>query len=257
MTRAPRPRKTVQLSNSLHQRLNAYALAAGAAGVGALALASPANAEIVYTPTHVIIGPNHRIFIDLDNDSDHDFVFKESVYRSSRGNSNELVLRVTVAYHGNGIRLANGGPFASAIPAGVRIGGGTSSFAAAPRVERDYYGTHTGGSGRCFGPWTNVKNHYLGLKFISQGQVHYGWARLSVTCTALVGKHLIRGLLTGYAYETIPNKPIIAGKTIGPEEAETTASTNTHSPVPTLGTLALGALGLAIWKREDDPIAAP
>jgi hypothetical protein len=38
------------LSDSVHLRLNMYALAASAAGVGALALARPCEAEIVYTP---------------------------------------------------------------------------------------------------------------------------------------------------------------------------------------------------------------
>ena len=45
-----------QLSDSLHHRLNAYALAAGAAGVSLLALAGPAQARIVYTPGHVTFG---------------------------------------------------------------------------------------------------------------------------------------------------------------------------------------------------------
>ena len=39
MKRSSRPRRTVELSKSLHQRLNMYALAAGAAGVSAIALA--------------------------------------------------------------------------------------------------------------------------------------------------------------------------------------------------------------------------
>ena len=42
--------------------------------------------------------------------------------------------------------------------------------------------------------------------------------------------HAITATLTGYAYETIPNKPIIAGKTkVGDDRARTT-----------LGRLALG-----------------
>ncbi len=63
--------------------------------------------------------------------------------------------------------------------------------------------------GKCEGPWLNVKNRYLGLKFIIKGKDHFGWARLTTTGRI--------ALLTGYAYETIPNKPIIAGKTKGPE----------------------------------------
>jgi hypothetical protein len=71
------------------------------------------------------------------------------------------------------------------------------------------------------GPWVGkgkgVRNRYLGLKFVIHGKVHYGWARLSVT----LGHHRqyddVSGTLTGYAYETIPNKPIIAGQITGPD----------------------------------------
>jgi hypothetical protein len=48
----PTARTSVQLSESLHHRLNAYALVASAAGVGLLALANHAEAKIVYTPAH-------------------------------------------------------------------------------------------------------------------------------------------------------------------------------------------------------------
>jgi hypothetical protein len=34
MKRSPRPRKAARISDSVHQQLNMYALAAGAAGVG-------------------------------------------------------------------------------------------------------------------------------------------------------------------------------------------------------------------------------
>jgi hypothetical protein len=45
----------------------------------------------------------------------------------------------------------------------------------------------------------------------------------------------VRALLTGYAYETIPNKPIITGKTKGPDAI-------TLAP-GSLGALAAGAVG--------------
>jgi hypothetical protein len=43
------PRQHIILSPPLQQRLNSYALAAGAAGVGVLAVTQPAAAKIVYT----------------------------------------------------------------------------------------------------------------------------------------------------------------------------------------------------------------
>lgn len=54
------------LSESLHQRLNSYALAASAAGVGVLALAQPAEARIIYTPKHVVLEKGSHCRIDLD-----------------------------------------------------------------------------------------------------------------------------------------------------------------------------------------------
>lgn len=86
------------------------------------------------------------------------------------------------------------------------------------------------------GPWVGkgkgVSDRYLGLKFVVGGEVHYGWARLSVT----LGHHRqfddVSGTLTGYAYETAPDKPITAGQITGPDVI-------TVQP-ETLGGLALG-----------------
>ena len=90
-------------------------------------------------------------------------------------------------------------------------------------------------------------HRYLGLKFVIKGQIHYGWARLHVHWHP----PQISATLTGYAYEAIPNKAIIAGATKGPDDAEPAASLNPPTPVPaTLGALAMGAPGLSIWRRE-------
>jgi hypothetical protein len=102
------------------------------------------------------------------------------------------------------------------------------------------------------GQWVNVRSHFLGLKFRIKGKVHYGWARLNVT----VGNSRISATLTGYAYETIPGKSIIAGATKGPDDAEPTASLNTPTPEPvTLGALAMGAPGLSVWRRKEPVVA--
>jgi hypothetical protein len=91
---------------------------------------------------------------------------------------------------------------------------------------------------RWYGPWLNggkgVKNRYLGIRFQIKGQVHYGWARMTVTTT----QRSFTATLTGYAYETIPGKPIIAGQTKEKDEAQG----------PTLGALAAGVNGLHTWK---------
>jgi hypothetical protein len=62
------------LSDSVHQRLNMYVLAASAAGVGILALAQPSEAKIVYTKTRRVIGTNGIYPLDLNHDGIIDFV---------------------------------------------------------------------------------------------------------------------------------------------------------------------------------------
>ncbi len=81
-----------------------------------------------------------------------------------------------------------------------------------------------------FGPWLDVKGQaYVGVRFAIKGKVHYGWARLG----SISHNKPVKALLTGYAYETIPNKPIVTGKTKGPDVI-------TMPLGGTLGHLALG-----------------
>jgi hypothetical protein len=104
------------------------------------------------------------------------------------------------------------------------------------------------------GPWFNVSNAYLGFRFKIDGEVHYGWARLTVTWNH---KFRIGAALTGYAYETDANKPIISGDTGGAKVSHEISSPTsemlvTSHPNPeasTLGALSLGASGLSIWRR--------
>src|SRR6202049_5291674 len=69
------PRKTVILPDSVQRRLNSYALAAGAAGVGALALAQTAQARIIYTAVHKQLPINKTFYLDLNHDRINDFNF--------------------------------------------------------------------------------------------------------------------------------------------------------------------------------------
>jgi hypothetical protein len=64
------------------------------------------------------------------------------------------------------------------------------------------------------------------------------FSRLNVT----LKRGQIAATRTGYAYETIPNKPIITGKTKGPDVI-------TLDPA-TLGHLAVGASQIPTWRGE-------
>ena len=64
-------RTASHLGANLDKNLMSYAVAAGAAGVGLLALAQPAEAKIVFTPAHKSIGVS--TLIDLNHDGINDF----------------------------------------------------------------------------------------------------------------------------------------------------------------------------------------
>jgi hypothetical protein len=93
-----------------------------------------------------------------------------------------------------------------------------------------------GSQSSALGPWAGkgkgVRDRYLGLKFVISGEVHYGWAGLSVTLEHQRQFDDVSGTLTGYACETVPDKPTIAGETTGPDVITV--------PPETLGGLALG-----------------
>jgi hypothetical protein len=212
-----------QLSGSLHQRLNSYALVASAAGVGVgvLALAPPAGARIIYTAAHVLISSNTYYDLDLNNDGTPEVQLRNrasSLYSFLYANSmNDARVR---------------GPkrvgTASALTDGIRIGADNEHF-----KRQHYFMFATSHRGNEYGNWGNVSNRYLGVRFKIKGATHYGWARLSVK----VEPYKITATLTGYAYETIPNKPIIAGKTHCKDEA-------------TLGRLAQGASGVVSRQKQ-------
>jgi hypothetical protein len=104
---------------------------------------------------------------------------------------------------------------------------------------------------KLYGPWSgNPKNRYLGVRFKIDGQIHYGWVRLTML-TQPAGTW--SATITAYAYETIPNKPIFPGIT-GKAAVKDEVEKSSQSPGnPSLGMLALGADGLTLWRREETP----
>jgi len=253
------------LSDSIQHRLNSYALMATAAGVGILALAPAVEAKIVYTPADRSITPNHTILLDLNHDGTTDFRLKDMHFTSTVGFDHTGILSVLPARQGNKIQgfFQFARHYASALNAGVTIGP-KGGFTPGPKIMATVFsdtGARRGLSNSCDGPWSKAaKGRYLGLEFLIKGKVHFGWARLNVTCRGTD----VLATLTGYAYETIPNKSIIAGKTKGPadEPGEEDFGPNvslTH-PIPdtpqpaTLGVLALGTQGVPLWRRKESAL---
>jgi hypothetical protein len=228
------PRAPSNLSKSLQRHLNAYALAASAAGVGVLALSHPAGAKIVYTPADVVIGKGNVLHykLDLTHDGINDFSFS---YPGTSGGPHSGALMVRSMGKGNKVVWrTSGSRHQKYYPADLAAGklvGAKQRFGLGKQQVMAEWNTNSGGSATYRGNWIDVKSRYLGLEFLIKGKVHYGWARLSVSTRP--GD--IQGTLTGYAYENVANKPIVTGKTKGPDVI-------TIEPA-SLGRLAQGSAG--------------
>jgi hypothetical protein len=247
-----RRRSTFQLGGNLENSLTAYAAAAAAAGVSLLALVAPAEARIVYTPAHTDIPVNgSAVPLDLNHDGIPDFSFVNSQTFSAHSHPRFLLVNgQTNMVWGRGSFTSRGGAFASALRKGFTIGQNKSYFQGARGVMAGIGATTYGF--KTVGQWLYTAHRYLGLKFTINGHVHYGWARVAVT----LSNFSIQATLTGYAYETVPNRPIVAGKTHGADEVGQPAPASLTIPAQkpvTLGLLALGAPRLSIWKREQLP----
>jgi hypothetical protein len=227
-----------QLSDSLCRWLNAYAIAASAAGVGVLALVQPSEAKVIYTKTRkVVYGPSNYINIDLNHDGIVDFAVGINLWYIE---SQPPRLGLYYGNSTNTVRKNDSG--AVAYPAGVRIGQKTRA-AAPPKRGPGGERMEEGCSGyplTCRGRWNwaDVGNRYLGLTFLINGKTHYGWARLNASINQPGGG--VFAILTGYAYETIPGKAIITGRTQGPDVI-------TVQPA-SLGHLAAGASAIPAWR---------
>ncbi|HEY6764147.1 MAG TPA: hypothetical protein VI386_05200 [Candidatus Sulfotelmatobacter sp.] len=227
-------RASKQIGLKLDKSLLAYVAAASATGL--IGSTVSAEAKVIYTPVNTRLYDN-TFPVDLNNDGSADLSLiasfqVESFYRT------ELHVRPAT---GNAVIAGDGG--AAALTWGTRIGfkapfsRSTLFMASRARCHSSY----------CYsGPWAYSQGRYLGVKFSISGQTHYGWVRLSV--------ERLPATLTGYAYETIPNKPIIAGQTSGPvnvNRIDPIPIPTSSRPFPILALLARGADGLAIWRRED------
>lgn len=101
------------------------------------------------------------------------------------------------------------------------------------------------------GPWQNITNGFFGFKFLISGEVHYGWGRISTHDNCYDAPPHIMAVLTGYAYETIPGRRILAGQTVGADDQQAT-----NAEPSTLGFLALGAAGLPRLRRGEHKLGS-
>ena len=230
-----RPGAAKALSQLLDRRLAAYSVAAGTAGVAIAALAQDVSHQsILYTPANITIYSGKLTFaIDLNHDGIADFSFYG-------GHSGYSLGTAHISYYQGVVGWAGGSALNHPLTKGMEIGP-DGEFVARQMMVRNVvsFGRRKHQlypQSRCVGPFRNVNNSYLGIAFRINGEIHYGWIRISsLPC---LGDGDVQGTVTGYAYNTAPNAPIQSGQIRSEDDAASRAV------VPgSLGMLSLGAAG--------------
>jgi hypothetical protein len=232
-------RRFSPLRRTLEDNLLAYAAAATAAGIGLTTLAPPANAEVVFTRTNQPIPVDSTLPLDLDNDGRFDFTLSNFVtdFAANGGivdnpqtGGREAYLAVEGRLPANRV-VMNHSYMAAAMKPQQVVGPGDLFFRKKIANQKmEFCGlnndTSTGPVYR--GSWKNVQHRYLGVEFKIDKKIHYGWARFQVSVNGCT----LTETLTGYAYETVPKKPIVTG-----DKGKANAGVKPAG----LGNLALGA----------------
>jgi hypothetical protein len=222
-----------------------YLLAASAAGV-AMGSVQGAEATILYTPTHRTL-TNGTLPIPIAGTTVFNLTDKFYIITGSWSSQ-------FLSINASGSAAVVGGKSSAYALHRGKIVGPKDRFQSGKRLMAGAFCETQISQSNVFGPFANTTQRYLGLKFKLNGEVHYGWARFAgVKAAACNGGPAVSATLTGYAYETAPNKPIVAGDTGPAVSSSEQADTMISDPAPrraTLGLLALGAIGLSIWKRN-------
>jgi hypothetical protein len=191
------------IEGGLEQRLLVYAFAVGATLVGA----TPSNAEVLFTPSHAVFrGYSGRFGIDLDHDGSEDFVLFIRPVPCCSGYGSAPGLGITgVASN----KIAAIGPYRFAEPLNRTA-----------RIDKGHPFQAWAIMSSAFGylQWHDAEDKFLGVRFLFNGEVHYGWIGFrNITAEYPV----ITAKLGGWAYETIPGKAILAGDTGSSESGAT------------------------------------
>ena len=242
-------------------------------------LATQALTQIVYTdivPDTVFSASGDTCHLDLDNDGTADFLIR--FYRSS-GNclgtcaqpgARPSWVKIDPLFNNE---VADTIAYASQLDTLDPIDTTLTWSNTSDQILKQITGTHCmlGGCAPnppILGQWTNLYfPKYLGLRFSSAGGTYFGWARLKITA------YINSFTLLDYAYNAVPDEPILAGDTgsISTGLAQNSSTSALIVPNPTTGKFAIegldksqtasveirNAMGQEVKRSEQSTVSAP
>jgi len=223
------------------------ALAAGS--LGALSVAADANADIVHfdntnTFTHAFGGTQPAW--DINGDSTVDFQFTQAgAFNTSNG---ALNLAEGGAVGGRGFVDTPGGfrRLASGYSVGPTLAGG---YAFGARGNRELFlASYNSGFPQAVlgdfwdGTGDTVQTGFIGFRFDNAGTTNYGWADISVNND----RNAPAFTVNEWAYENMGNSIMVGATSSGAAAVPEPSS---------FAMLAMGAVGVAAWRRRRKPVA--
>ena len=216
------------LSKSLDQKLSAYALAAGAAGVAVIACAPAAEAAPVcktlsttlyrtmtysFNPAHQAIAP-FDLAQTFNEVSSLTFSIRNRLFftPNSRGANAVLATNGWPADLQSGAKIGPGGNFGKGSSYGLMFNYGPGSSATRSHHKGNLQFNAT---------------TYLGFKFLIAGRTHYGWLRLE---TKLSNNMTPYTYVQQYGFETAPNTGILAGSCTSAPSASVKSEPASETP---------------------------
>jgi hypothetical protein len=209
------------MKKSTQDKLKMYSALAGTAVV------SSAGAQVVFTDINpdTIVHDTAFYNLDLNNDGTDDFQFSADTMMTSSYSAGIAQVQII----GNNNDAVLGSLYATTYPFPFSLNNGDTVKPANPNWNAyaqnsglGYLGVFLTASYN-YGNWVGVQDKYIGLRIDVGGQLHYGWARMSVS------PHADTIIIKEYAYEQTPNQYIICGLVAGVPAQHVATGVNIHA----------------------------
>jgi hypothetical protein len=203
----------------------------------AILFSASANAQIVYTdvnPDVTSTSTNISYNLDLNNDGTNDFEITSSI-----GTIRCTIVGGTFSFSRPIIRVSPLGTNQVAV-AKLELNTNINSSILnwSNNINQIIAADNAGRCGGRVSTWLTAVNGYLPLSLISGGNTYYGWARLDTSAATSF-------TIKDYAYNSVPNQPILAGQTsaLGIDENSLVSKINIFpNPASNQVTISLGSL---------------
>ena len=190
--------------------------------VTAMLFSASTNAQIVYTDVNpdssvsvIAITGNPAVYkdyyLDLNNDANSDFILNVNTVKTMQSTYSSVSAS---PLNGNAVKDTLVSAVNVSIPLEFNAVIDSNILLQQSWQTSGSHKLRARFSGINSGLWIVGLDNYLGLRLLQSGQTYYGWVRLSVSMPVGGPGAFATVNIRDYAYNSIPNQPILAGQTV-------------------------------------------